>query len=206
MIRSVIVAIFLLSCSTVLIADDLILRATPKCCVEDTDDFPIGSKALLLIGEEVVASDEIEGEPSPFEFEDIEPGIYTLIIWVKGFYPAKFTGNDVGRSGVYDYELSVPLDKLGTPSVEGQMTVNFIKTLSNQEVFENLSQWEVGTYWSDRVIPEEVPRAYKLSKTSDYIQARVTYKNTVNLLELIFVILKDEDVVSCTPLFISSKK
>ncbi len=187
-------------------AKDLILRATESCCLEDSDAFPVGSRALLLQGEKVIKADVIENEPSPFEFEDVERGVYILLVWVDGFYPEKFTGNEVGRSGVYDYELTVPLEEVSTAIVEGQITIHFKRGMKDEDVFANLAQWNVGTYWSDRVDPEKMPAAYKLVRTSDFVQARVTYKDNAELPGLIFEILKDEDVLSCSPVYISRRQ
>lgn len=187
-------------------AEDLILRSTEACCLSDSDAFPVGSRALLMQGQKVLEADVIENEPSPFEFEDVERDVYTLLVWVAGFYPEKFPGNEVGRSGVYDYELTAPLEEISTAIVEGQITIHFKRGMKDEDVFENLAQWNVGTYWSDRVDPDKIPAAYKLVRTSDFVQARVTYKDQTELPGLIFEILKDEDVLSCSPVYISRRQ
>ncbi|MFH1893217.1 MAG: hypothetical protein ABIK83_11120 [Candidatus Zixiibacteriota bacterium] len=195
---SLFAAMSLIPCETAY-AEDLIVRASAECCKQHPN-FESGSKAVLMDGEKILGTSQIESE-APFRFKDVEPGKYDLLVSVVGYYPIKFSGVEIGEGGVYDFELIADLKPLTANLLEGQIVIRFKKQLSDDEILKRLDSWKLGVQQLSRIEPGSKPPQHVIERMYGYSEVRASYDRSRKLRDIMSDILNDPAVIECTPLY-----
>jgi len=195
-ISTILLAIFLAASSVY--AEDFILRATSDCC-ETYPDFQPGSMAALMKHNKVVVKSTLSKE-APFEFKDIIRGKYDLVVSAAGYFPDKFLRVDFGSKGVVDYELAVALIPTSTSILDGQLIVRFSKIMSDSIITSRLEKWDLGIQQMDRK-EDSGELKYRIIRSYDYAEARVTYDRSRNVSEIMTEVLLDPSVIKCAPIY-----
>jgi len=180
-------------------AEDLIIRSTQECC-KQSPDFAKGSEAFLIDSTKVIGDCMIKKE-GPFTFTDVKPGYYDLVVSVEGYYPIKFTHIEIGEGGVFDFELIADLKPLTTNLLEGWLTLQFKRRVSDEEIIKRLKKWHLDPRQTSRTEAGSEKPEFRIQRLYNSSEVRVSYDKKKNLSDIMADILVDPDVIECTPAY-----
>jgi hypothetical protein len=184
--------------------EDFILRASSDCCGIDSC-FRAGSDALLIDRAMTHAESKLKTD-SFFLFEKVRAGKYDLAVSAVGYYPEKFLDLDIGKNGVFDFELVATLQPVSRSAIlEGQIIVRFRPAISDKEIVKRLDNWDLGALQKGRVDDSSKPPQHEIERMHKYAEVRAIYDRSRDLTDLIWTALRDPAVIECIPVYFSPR-
>lgn len=203
MLKALVTVLILLIASSAS-GEDFILRATSNCCGIDSC-FRAGSDALLIDRAKTHAESKLETD-SFFLFEKVEAGKYDLAVSAVGYYPEKFLDLDIGKNGVFDFELIATLQPISRSAIlEGQIIVRFRPAIPDKEIVKRLGNWDLGALQRERIDDRSKPMQHEIERMHKYAEVRAIYDRSRDITDLIWTALRDPSVIECIPVYFSPR-
>jgi hypothetical protein len=203
MLKALVPVLILMIASSVS-GEDLILRASSDCCGVDSC-FRAGSEALLVDRAMTHGESKLKTD-SFFLFEEVRAGKYDLAVSAVGYYPEKFLDLDIGKNGVFDFELTATLQPIAQSAIlEGQIIVRFRPAIPDKEIVKRLDNWDLGALQKWRVEDGSKPMQHEIERMHKFAEVRVIYDRSRDLTDLIWTALRDPSVIECIPVYFSPR-